>query len=111
MACESEQSAVKAAQTALSDIIKRDKIPAVVHVDGTARPQMVKKETNPKYYDLIKAFGEITGESVILNTSFNVKGEPVVCHPREAIKCFFDTGIDVLFIENYKISKPKVPIV
>ena len=90
---------------------KRDKIPAVVHVDGTARPQMVRKETNPKYYDLIKAFGEITGESVILNTSFNVKGEPVVCHPREAIKCFFDTGIDVLFIENYKISKPKVPIV
>ena len=88
---------------------KQDKIPAVVHVDGTARPHMVKKETNPRYYDLIKAFGEITGEYVILNTSFNVKGEPVVCHPREAIKCFFDTGIEVLFMGNYKISKSKVP--
>ena len=90
---------------------KRDKIPAVVHVDGTARPQMVKEEINPRYYNLIKKFGEITGEYVVLNTSFNVKGEPVVCHPREAIKCFFDTGLDVLFMGNYKICKPKTPVV
>lgn len=88
---------------------KRDKIPAVVHVDGTARPQMVKRESNPRYYDLIREFGGLTGEYVILNTSFNVKGEPVVCHPREAIRCFFDTGLDVLILGNYKITKPRSP--
>jgi carbamoyltransferase len=88
---------------------KRDRIPAVVHVDGTARPQMVKPESNPRYYDLIKAFGDLTGEHVILNTSFNVKGEPVVCTPREAIRCFYDTGLDLLFLGNYKIAKPRTP--
>lgn len=85
---------------------KREAIPAVVHVDGTARPQMVRRELNPRYYDLIMKFGELTGEYVVLNTSFNVKGEPIVCHPREAIKCFFDTGMDVLFLHNYIIEKP-----
>jgi carbamoyltransferase len=85
---------------------KRAAIPAVVHVDGTARPQMVKREVNPRYYDLIMKFGELTGEYVILNTSFNVKGEPIVCHPREALKCFFDTGMDVLIMNNYVIEKP-----
>lgn len=88
---------------------KRNKIPAVVHVDGTARPQMVRKESNPRYYELIKAFGDKTGEYVILNTSFNVKGEPIVCNPREAIRCFFDTGLDVLILGNYKIVKPRSP--
>jgi len=88
---------------------KRHKIPAVVHVDGTARPQMVKKESNPRYYELIKAFGDKTGEYVVLNTSFNVKGEPIVCSPREAIRCFFDTGLDVLILGNYKILKPRSP--
>lgn len=88
---------------------KLDKIPAVVHVDGTARPQMVKQTSNPRYYDLIKAFGDITGEYVVLNTSFNVKGEPIVCSPREAIRCFFDTGLDTLFLGNYKIDKPRAP--
>jgi len=88
---------------------KRNRIPAVVHVDGTARPQMVKKELNTRYYDLIKAFGDKTGEYVILNTSFNVKGEPIVCTPREAIRCFFDTGLDVLILGNYKILKPRPP--
>jgi carbamoyltransferase len=85
---------------------KRSSIPAVVHVDGTARPQMVKREQNPRYYDLIMKFGELTGEYVVLNTSFNVKGEPIVCHPREALKCFFDTGMDVLIMNNYVIEKP-----
>jgi carbamoyltransferase len=88
---------------------KLDKIPAVVHVDGTARPQMVKQTSNQRYYDLIKAFGDITGEYVVLNTSFNVKGEPIVCSPREAIRCFFDTGLDTLFLGNYKIDKPRAP--
>ncbi len=51
----------------------------------------------------------MTGEYVVLNTSFNVKGEPIVCHPREAIRCFFDTGLDVLILGNYRITKPRAP--
>jgi carbamoyltransferase len=86
---------------------KREKIPAVVHVDKTARPQMVCREINSWYYDLIKAFGDMTGEYVILNTSFNIKGEPIVCHPREAIRCFYDTGLDVLIMGNCVISKKR----
>lgn len=85
---------------------KQGRIPAVVHVDGTARPQMVRREVNPRYYDLIKAFGELTGEYVILNTSLNVRGEPIVCSPREAIRCFFDNGIDVLVLDRFLIKKP-----
>lgn len=85
---------------------KRNAIPAVVHVDGTVRPQMVKKEINPRYHELIKAFGDITGEYAVLNTSFNIKGEPIVCSPREAIKCFYDTGMDVLVMGNHIVEKP-----
>ena len=87
---------------------KKDKIPAVVHVDGTSRPQTVRREVNPRYYDLIKAFGDLTGENVVLNTSFNVKGEPIICHPREAIRCFFDTGLDVLVMENFLLKKSNI---
>ena len=87
---------------------KRASIPAVVHVDGTVRPQLVYRETNPRYYDLIKAFGDRTGEYVVLNTSFNVKGEPIVCHPREAIKCFFDTGLEALVLGSYVVLKPDI---
>lgn len=87
---------------------KKERIPAVVHVDGTARPQMVKKEVNPRYYELIKAFGDLTGEYVVLNTSLNIKGEPVVCTPREAIKCFYDTGMDVLIMNNFVIEKANI---
>ena len=87
---------------------KKEKIPAVVHVDGTVRPQLVYKDVNPRYYDLIQAFGEKTGESVILNTSFNVKGEPIVCHPREAIKCFFDTGLEALVLGSCVVLKPSL---
>ena len=84
---------------------KKHLIPAVVHKDGTSRPQMVKKEVNERYYNLIDEFGKITGEYIILNTSFNIKGEPIVSNPREAIKCFYDTGIDVLVLGNYLIEK------
>lgn len=87
---------------------KHGVIPAVVHVDGTVRPQLVYRETNSRYYDMIKAFGERTGEYLILNTSFNVKGEPIVCHPREAIKCFFDTGLEALVLGSYVVLKPDV---
>lgn len=88
--------------------VKKDmakKIPAVVHVDGTARPQVVKRENNPIFYDLIKEFGNITGVPVLLNTSFNIKGEPMVCTPQDAIQCFFDTGMDYLVLNNYLIEK------
>lgn len=85
---------------------KKDKIPAVVHEDGTARPQLVKKDVEPLYHSLIEAFYKLTGEGVVLNTSFNVRGEPVVCEPREAIRCFYDTGLDVLVLGNYIITKP-----
>lgn len=84
-------------------------IPAVVHVDGTARPQTVRKDINPRYHDLIRHFGEKTGEYAILNTSFNVKGEPIVCNPREALKCFYDTGIDVLYLGSYRLQKARRP--
>lgn len=84
----------------------QERIPAVIHVDGTTRPQMVQKETNPRYYGLIDAFGAITGEYALLNTSFNVKGEPIVCNPRDAIRCFFDTGLDALVLGDYLVEKP-----
>jgi len=87
---------------------KREAIPAVVHVDGTVRPQLVYKEENERYYNLIKAFGDRTGEYTILNTSFNVKGEPIVCTPREAIKCFFDTGLEALVLGSFVVLKPNL---
>jgi carbamoyltransferase len=83
----------------------RNAIPAVVHVDGTARPQTVRRDVNPLYYDLIREFGAMSGHPVILNTSFNVKGEPIVCNPREALKCFIDTGLDALVMGRYLIQK------
>jgi len=72
------------------------------------RPQLVYREANPRYYDLIKAFGDRTGEYVVLNTSFNVKGEPIVSHPREAIKCFFDTGLEALVLGSFVVLKPDI---
>lgn len=84
---------------------KKKSIPAVVHVDGTARPQMVKREDNEKYWNVIKYFGDLTGTPVVLNTSMNIAGEPIICHPREAIRCFFDSGIDYLVMGNYLVSK------
>lgn len=84
---------------------KRDAIPAVVHVDGTVRPQMVRREANLKYWDLINEFGKITGEYIVLNTSFNTMGEPIINTPNEAIRCFYDGGLDALFLGNYVLRK------
>lgn len=86
----------------------RNRIPAVVHADNTTRPQMVDGDTHPLYHQLISRFKEKSGIPLILNTSFNVKGEPIVCTPREAIKCFFDTGIDALVLGNFLIEKSKI---
>lgn len=84
---------------------KRDVVPAITHVDGTGRVQTVSRTTNPLYWKLIKEFEKITGIPMILNTSFNVMGEPIVCTPEEAIRCFFSTGIDYLLLGNFLISK------
>ena len=83
----------------------RSKIPAVTHVDFSARIQTVHKETNPKYHQLITKFKEITGCPILVNTSFNVRGEPVVCSPEDAFNCFMGTGIEVLIIGNCILEK------
>ena len=85
--------------------IKRSSIPAVTHVDYSARIQTVKKETNPKYYNLIKKFKEKTNCPVLLNTSFNVRGEPIVNTPEDAFKCFMNTELDKLVIGNCFLDK------
>jgi carbamoyltransferase len=83
----------------------RQVIPAVTHIDGTARYHTVKREVNPLYWRLLDAFQEKTGVPVILNTSFNVKGEPIVMTAKDAINCFLGTGIDVMFLGHYKVKK------
>ena len=85
--------------------IKRSKIPAVTHVDYSARVQTVHQNTNPKYYKLIKKFKRITGCPVLVNTSFNIRGEPIVCTPEDAFKCFMGTNLDILVIENFIMYK------
>ncbi|MDB9820137.1 hypothetical protein OAC02_00960 [Candidatus Pelagibacter sp.] len=80
-------------------------LPSAVHVDGTARPQVVKKKTNAKYFDLLKEFEKITSHPVLINSSFNIQGEPIVNTPSEAIRCFSGTGIDILAIGDYLITK------
>ena len=85
---------------------KRARIPAVTHVDGSGRLQTVSREMNPRYYQLISDFNELTGVPVILNTSFN-ENEPVVCTPRHAIDCFMKTRMDVLYIGNYAVRRTK----
>jgi len=85
--------------------IKRSSIPAITHVDYSARIQTVHRETNPRYYDLIKEFKKKTNCSVLVNTSFNVRGEPIVCSVKDAFNCFMGTNLDVLVIEDYILYK------
>ena len=87
--------------------IKRSEIPAVTHVDYSARIQTVHKNTNKKYYDLISKFKEITGCPVLVNTSFNVRGEPIVNTPQDAFNCFMGTELDKLVIGNFYLDKQK----
>ncbi len=82
---------------------KRREIPAVTHVDGSARLQTVDKTLNPLYWELIDQFFQRTGCPIVVNTSFNVRGEPIVCTPREAIQCFLKTGLDVLAIGGFLV--------
>ncbi len=80
-------------------------LPAITHVDGTARVQTVNRQQNPRYYRLIEAFGRITGVPCVLNTSFNIRGEPIINTVDEAIKCLMTTGLDALFVEDFLVVK------
>lgn len=84
---------------------RRAEIPAVVHVDGSGRLQTVSKKTNPRYHQLITEFEKLSGVPVILNTSFNLKGEAIVCTPTDAIRTFMSSGLDALVLGNYVITK------
>ena len=85
--------------------VVRSVIPAVTHVDYSARVQTVTEETNPLYYRMIKKFGEKNNCPVIINTSFNVRGEPIVCTPEDAYLCFMRTNMDYLIMGNYLLNK------
>ncbi len=100
----------KSGEIDLLDIVRnvRSDIPAVTHVDYSARIQTVNYNDNPTYYDIIKKFKDLTGYGVIVNTSFNVRGEPIVCTPKEAYNCFINTEMDVLYLNDYKIIKSKL---
>ena len=92
--------------------VPRSTVPAITHVDYSARVQTVRRETNPLYYDIIDAFYRRTGCPVIVNTSFNVRGEPIVCTPEDAFRCFMRTDMDVLVIENFVLLKSEqAPVV
>ena len=85
--------------------VPRSEIPAITHVDYSARIQTIHQETNPRYHDLISHFEKLTGCGVIVNTSFNVRGEPIVCTPEDAYRCFMRTEMDYLVVENFLMAK------
>jgi len=86
---------------------KKDLIPSAIHVDGTARPQSVSKKVNPFYWELINEFYKKTGVPSVINTSFNLKGEPIVCSPYDAIRTFYTSGLDCLMINSFLITKDR----
>jgi carbamoyltransferase len=110
---ESRRIEMTTAQQALWGIEKlnvpRSAIPAVTHVDYSARVQTVRRETNPLFYDIIKAFYDLTLCPVIVNTSFNVRGEPIVCTPDDAYRCFMRTAMDALVLESFVLLKESQP--
>jgi carbamoyltransferase len=89
--------------------LKRSELPAITHVDYSARVQTVHASTNPRYHALIKAFEDETGCGLVVNTSFNVRGEPIVCSPEDAYRCFMRTEMDYLVLENHLLSKSAQP--
>ena len=88
---------------------KRSEIPSVTHIDNSARIQMVNKETNPNFHNLIVEFEKLSGIPILVNTSFNVRGEPIVCTPEDSYKCFMRTNMDALIIENFLLYKNEQP--
>lgn len=95
----------------LMDVLNapRSKVPAVTHVDFSARIQTVDAVTNPGFYDILKAFDDLTGCAVLINTSFNVRGEPIVCTPKDAYRCFMRSGLDALVIDDFLFRKADQP--
>jgi carbamoyltransferase len=89
--------------------VARSDIPAVTHIDYSARIQTVDRETNPDYYDLLQQFEYLTGCPVLVNTSFNVRGEPIVCSPADAYQCFMRTHIDYLVMGPFLVGKSAQP--
>ncbi len=89
--------------------VPRSDIPAVTHVDYSARIQTVSRDHNPDYYDLIKKFEDLTGCGVLVNTSFNVRGEPIVCSPEDAYRCFMRTHMDYLVMGPFLLDKAGQP--
>jgi carbamoyltransferase len=89
---------------------KRSDVPAVTHLDYSARIQSVNRNDKPDYYDVIAAFEELTGCSVIVNTSFNVRGEPIICSHEDAYRCFMRTEMDVLVMEDFILYKNEQPV-
>ena len=85
--------------------ISRSTIPAITHVDYSSRIQSVSKKTNSRYHKLIETFKNLTGCPILINTSFNVRGEPIVCTPDDAFRCFMRTEMDVLVLENQILFK------
>ena len=85
--------------------IARSEVPAITHVDYSARIQSVNKHTNKRYHDMLTAFNDKYGCPVIVNTSFNVRGEPIVCTPEDAYLCFMRTEMDYLIMNNFLLSK------
>ncbi|MBD3155412.1 MAG: hypothetical protein GF368_02030 [Candidatus Aenigmarchaeota archaeon] len=88
---------------------KRKLIPAVTHVDGTGRLQTIRKDWNPRYYQIIKEFEKLSGVPVLLNTSFNIRGEPIVCTPEDAYRCMMGTGIDYMVIDRFLVAREDNP--
>ncbi|MBI5741721.1 MAG: hypothetical protein HZA16_13520 [Nitrospirae bacterium] len=83
----------------------KDLVPSVVHVDNSVRPQTVEREANPRYWEMLNELKSLTGHPVVMNTSFNLRGQPMIARPRDAIACFFTNGLDVLVLNNYWIEK------
>ena len=111
---ESLRTPMTAEQQQLFGIAKlnvpRSKIPAITHVDYSARVQTVHADTNPRFHALLEQFKAVSGCSVLVNTSFNVRGEPIVCTPEDAYRCFMRTEMDVLVVENFILAKPDQPV-
>jgi carbamoyltransferase len=91
--------------------VVRSDLPAITHVDYSARIQTVSRTTNPRYWTLIDAFKRLTGCAVLVNTSFNVRGEPIVCTPEEAYRCFMRTDMDFLVMGDFVFDKREQPAV
>jgi carbamoyltransferase len=89
--------------------VVRSEIPAITHIDYSARVQTISRDTNPDYYDLVREFDTLTGCPVIVNTSFNVRGEPIVCSPEDAYRCFMRTHIDCLVLGPFYLEKAAQP--